>query len=310
MPRPGFYNDNEYRAYPFVYQVRAQTELTFPEKLIVDAGFIMGLDADFDPTAHTIWLHTITRSANAVQIVFKTDAPGAADTPLTFYRDLAAAEWLSEHAQTEPAAKPCAAEPIWEGFLVTSALTRIENELPVGGTTYAKNEYQLEPARIQNLAKSYLRSISLGNYARTAIPECGAAASTPQRPVIVNALCLKGNIKFKEGYQSEITQDARLNTINLSAGTNSGAEKDENFCAAGSELPLFPGEQIDPDKKFYGGGPACDELIFTINGLGGKNITLVGGNGVAITTTEDNKIKLSPATNAANACPPPTEPPL
>lgn len=304
MPRPGFYNDNEYRAYPFVYAVRPAPRPTAIEQSVVDAGFIMGLDADFNAAADSVWLDQISRSGNTFEFVFKTDAAGALNVPLTFRRNVAADEWETEFANTEPAEIACAEEPVWEGFLTTGSLSGLATQVAAGATvTFAKNEYQIELARIQNMAKSYLRSINLGNYERTRIPACEQANNINVRPVILNATCLKGNVKLKEGYQCQITQNTQLNTIDLSAGENVGAEKDAVFCENGSELPQHPDEQKQPNEKFYSGGPACDELIFTINGIGGKNINILGGAGITIKTTDsEHQLKIELQSNAQNLC--------
>jgi hypothetical protein len=307
MPRPSFYNDNEYRAYPFVYAARAQTEPTAIERAVVDAGFILGLDADFNSATDSVWLHTVTRAANTITCNFKTDAVGAENILVSFSRNITAEAWTTEYAQSVPAANLCAREPVWEGFLVTSTLAPLAAQIASGQTlTFTKNEYQIEPARIQNLARSYLRSISVGNYARTQVPECGGPPNAA-RPIILNAGCLRGDIKLKEGYQCQITQNARTRTIDISASPTAGAEKDENFCANGGELPLFPGETTN-GRKFFSNSPACDELIFSINGLGGKNITLLGGSGITVTAAGANALKLELNPNAQNACPPQNEP--
>ena len=308
MPRPGFYNDNEYRAYPFIYTPRTPTELTIPEKVIVDAGFILGLDADFNTATDTVWLESIARAGDVLVFSFKTDAIGGSNSVLTFSRAIAAGEWLTEYAQTAPAENVCAREPVWEGFLVTGPLSAAAAEIAADTTVvFEKNEYQIEPGRIQNLARTYLRSISVGNYARTTVPDCAAPQNEPQT-VVLNSACMTGHIKFKEGYQCQIAQDSRTNIIDVSADQNAGAEKDETFCANGGELPLFPGETTD--NKFFSGGPACDELIFSINGVGGRNVTILGGSGITITAAGDNALKLELNTNAQNACPPQNEPPL
>lgn len=305
MPRPGFYNDNEYRAYPFIYQPRSQTEPTIPESAIVDAGFIMGLDADFNESTDSIWLAEIVRAATNLMFTFLTDAAGGDNTPLTFTQTIAAKEWHTEYAQTTPANLPCAEEPIWEGFLVTGPLTQLSEQIADGQTiTFQKNEYRVEPGRIQNLAKSYLRSITLGNYARTEIPPCSNNNSVLTRSIILNAACIKGDVKLKEGYQCQITQNTRTNTLDISAGVRAGTEKDAALCENGSELPLFAGEQIAVNEKFYSKSPACDELIYTLNGVSGKNISIVGGGGLTVTTTPENTVKLTLNVNAQNACPP------
>lgn len=305
MPRPGFYNDNEYRAYPFIYQSREQTEPTLPESVIVDAGFIMGLDADFDEKKNSVWLAEISRVGATLRFTFKTDAAGGTGYNLIFTRNVTAEEWLTEYEQTSPAGLPCATEPVWEGFLVTGVIKNAAS-LPASGQTltFNKNEYRIEPGRIQNLAKSYLRSITVGNYERTNIPTCGTSRN-PTRPIILNAACIKGDVKLKEGYQCQITQNSRTNTIDISAAATAGTEKDAAFCEYGSELPLYVGEELKEGFKFYSGSPACNELIFTLNGVGGKNISLLGGNGVTLTTIDENTLKLTIDANSQNACPPP-----
>lgn len=301
MARAGFFNDNEYRAYPFIYRARGQSELTAPEAGIVDAGFILGLDAEFDPSVNSIWLAAITATTENLEFRFETDAPGAAGVPLTFTGPRTA-EWTTLYAATGPAPHVCAEEPIWEGFIVTGALPDVF-AAPMAAT-YTPEDYVIEPGLLQNLAKSYLRSISVGNYERTVVPACDAPQEGTARKVVTNARCLKGDIIFKEGYQCIITQNTRAKSITITASTTAaGIEPPEELCTYNGELPLFPGEQPQPGSKFLGGGPACSELIFTVNGAGGKNLLLFGGGGVQINTdSAANAIIVKLDTNTQNAC--------
>jgi hypothetical protein len=299
MPRPGFYNDNEYRAYPFIYTGSADTSL--PTSLIVDAGVVMGLDAEFDPASHSVWLSSIARINQMLTVEFATDAPGALEVPLQFTTTIADNVWQTGFAETRTAdltAVPCAAEPIWEGFLTTGALAADLD--PYFIITFAANQHQLEPARIQNLAKSYLRSISVGNFARTTIPACDTLNST-NRPIVLNTECMKGNIRFKEGYNCAITQTDRAKEISVGAGVTSGMAADSDLCAAGGEIPLYAGEAIPENNKFYGGGPACNELITTINGVNSRTLNIIGGTGVQIGTAP-HKITVALNTNSQNNC--------
>jgi hypothetical protein len=302
MPRPGFYNDNEYRAYPFIYTVGGDTRL--PNNLIVDAGVVMGLDADFDPTLHTVWLSKIQRSGTTLLFELATNAPGAASAPLQFTRSITAADWQTQFVETAPAditVAACAAEPLWEGFLTTGPLASYAAGLGTNESViFSINQHNLEPARIQNLAKSYLRSISLGNFARTNVPPCNEI-NTTNRPVVLHTHCMVGDIRFKEGYHCSITQTDRSKEISVSAGLTAGMPIDGELCDAGSELPLYEGEALPEDSKFYGGGPACSELITTINGVGGRVLNIVGGSGVQV-TTEPLKITVGLDTNSQNNC--------
>lgn len=287
MPRAGFYNDNEYRAYPFIYKKTGPTP-SLPDACIVDCGIIMGLDSQFDAAQHRVWLASIQRNTNTVTFTLETDAPGV-PAQLVFTRDVDAAEWQTEHTESAPAEKECATEPAWEGFLVTGVLTSlVENMTPGSTLNFTDSDYVLEPARIQSLVKSYLRSISLGNYSRVVAltpEECGGPESVPPRYVVVNKRCMRGDLKFKEGHNCEITQVNRNNEIIVGAVLGAGAGGD-NIC---EEIKLFDEEEPPVGSKLLSGGPACDEIVFTVNGVNyDGTLQLVGGTGINIKQDPDN----------------------
>lgn len=309
MPRPGFYNDNEYREYPFIYETAAVNEpgvgdppaaTLLPNSAIVDAGFILGLDALFDDDSNSVWLSSVQRVNNVFRFTFSTDA--ARNPPLVFEQDVLLDEWAVVYAESVVGAElDCAEEPVWEGFIVTGPLQALRAALPTNGIlTFNKDVYQIEPGRLQNLHKSYLRSISVGNYDRVRVPPCGQTGNL-SRDIIANALCLKGDIRLKEGYNCQITQTDRANEILVTAVKGGGEPYDAALCDAGSELPLYAGEQLAAGSKFYGGGPACDELIATINGIGGPNVTILGGAGIEV-RVEAGKIKIQQRPNAQVTC--------
>lgn len=285
MPRPGFYNDNEYRAYPFVFKPNAGQ--TMPESAVVDAGVIMRLDSNFDDKIHTVWLASITRDTGRFYFEFKTDA---APESLRFSRSAGAKEWEIEYADSDERTD-CenVDDPVWEGFLVTGPLKELNEWLSADDTvTFAKDVYQLEPARIQNLNHAYVRSVNVGNYDRIVVPGCEDKNRVLVAPnVVLNKACMAGDLRFKEGYNCSIRQTTFANEIVIGASLGAGAPVDAELCANGSELALFPDEQLFSGSKFFSGGPACDELIFTINGLGGPAVTLTGGGGINVSTKTD-----------------------
>ena len=294
MPQPGFYNDNEYRAYPFVY---TSTATGLPTSAVVDAGIVLGLTAlDDGVTDYSVWLHSVSRTDAGFNFTFYYGASAVAPTTLTFFRPDTADQWVTLFAENE----------MWEGFIVAGPATELYTTLAVGQTTtFSRDVYKLEPARIQNLQKSYLRSISVANYDRLRVPDCNNATLHTTRQIVVNASNLQGNIRLKEGYNCQITQTDRANELSVSAIKNSGAQIDAALCDFGSEVPLYIGEPLTINSKFYGGGPACDELIATINGVGGSAINFVGGNGVAITTEIIDgmgTIKIAKKENAQTNC--------
>jgi hypothetical protein len=321
MPRAGFYNDNEYRAYPFVYKVTDAvpsfaelpssgnkhmiyltrdtgakyrwtgnayalldpTAPALPDACILDAGVIMGLMSEFDPTQHSVWLESVSRVADVFTFTFRTDAPGAASQPLTFTRPADASEWLSEQVDAAD----------WEGFFVTGPLTELAAQMPNNtAMTIANVDRVLEPARIQSLVKSYLRSVSLGNYRRTLVTPSSACETSSSavnvREIVVNAEGLQGDLRLKEGYNCRISQTDFNREIRVAAEVGAGLPPDNELCSRGGELPLYAGEEPPEGSPFLSGGPACDETIATINGMGGPNVTLIGGPGVGVTTDSEN----------------------
>lgn len=304
MPRPGFYNDNEYRWYPFIYQ-KAPPPVSVPLSTIVDCGIIMGLDSQFDESQHTVWLASVSRTGDTIEFTLTTNAPGVTG-PLVFTRDVDATEWQTEHVESSPGGEVCSLEPAWEGFLVTGPLQELVENLEDGVTReFSSSYYVVEPGRIQSLVKSYLRSITVGNMARPEARSSCDETNTVVRPVIINSRCINGNIRFKEGYNALIRQRDSINEISIGAARGSGQRPDGSLCENGSEIPFYAGEQPPPGSQFFSGGPACDELISSINGVQGPDITIVGGTGVEVRIDPDNpntlRISLS-NTNIAGNC--------
>lgn len=309
MPRPGFYNDNEYRAYPFVFKPNLPDPL-LATNVIVDAGIILGLDA-FTTTVsdYTVWLASIERLTDTFKFTFWYAEKNyvAKPTPLVFTCPVTATDWTTIFSESAPVTV-ATADPIWEGFLVVGKIETLVATMTTGQTlTFAQNSYQLEPGRIQSLNRAYLRSITVANYDRPRVPDCSdtPAPTTGARVIVTNRGNLKGPLFFKEGYNCQITQTTRANEISISALKNAGSAADAAFCAHGSELPLYAGEPFDAETQLYSNSPTCNQVISTINGLGGKNINIVGGNGVAITTDSDNnKITVAKKANAQTNCTP------
>lgn len=242
MPRPGFYNDNEYRAYPFVFKPGTPP---IPESAIVDAGMIMHLPSNFDDAEHSIWLASVTRRGTIFEFEFATDAVAE---KLLFLQAVNADSWQVLYADSE--ANPTVARPCpdiyaaaWEGFIVTGPMKELAAFIPADNTLFfEKNVLRLEPARIQNLNKAYVRSINVGNYERVTVSDCGQVSPDRPRDIVMNAACLHGDIRFKEGYNCRILQTNYDNTITIGAGVGEGAAPDAELCENGSELPFYTNE--------------------------------------------------------------------
>jgi hypothetical protein len=338
MPRAGFYNDNEYREYPFTTKVND----ALPTDLIVDCGFIMGVDSGFDQATDCVYLYEVRKTATQLAIEFRTTAVGAAATGLVFTRNFNAEEWTTEFKASPSAATTCAAEPVWEGFVVSGVVSTTAALLPTGGSlnfvtassssssssslgsgasyTFTR---KIEPGRVQSLVGSYLRSVSVANYSRVVMNPCEVSPLTlPASTIVTNATCLKGNIKLRPGVNCQILQNnvARRLTIAASLGINADDPEAFKICSEGGEIrlsstdanPLLkPGRyngssssSTAPEySKFLSGGPACDQVISGINGLGAPNVKIVGGAGIQITADQlnPNTIQLNVADNLLTA---------
>lgn len=282
MARPGFYNDNEYRDYPFLTRVKPREGTDLPHEAIVDFGAIMGLDSEYAEPDSYVYLHSIQRSGDALRYEFRTTAEGAADEALVFTRELADPEFKLQWADSTPIGaldRPyCFGAPKWEGFLVTGLFEELLLALPGDGELlFAETEWQIEPARIQSLIKTFLRSVSLANFPRTqvTVPQCESESEPPEE-AIVNATCMKGDLKFKEGYNCAIQQNTPTNTIIIGASVGGGSGSQ---CV---EIPLYPGESPPPGSRYLTGGPSCGEIIKTVNGVGGRKIQLTSGPGFRV----------------------------
>lgn len=316
MPRAGFYNDNEYRAYPFVMKKEYGSAQELPAATIVDCGFIMGLDSEYAADNNTVYLYSVTRTATEFEFVFKTDATGAAHLPITFKYPINAEEWDTnfDESAANITNNFCANEPAWSGFIVVGRLDELKELLPTAGTIqfYATisaattPDYVVEPARVQSLVRAYLRAISAANYERPRVPSCAelnSSSSTnaePQeRQIIINATCISGNVKLKPGYNCAIRQVDNTSTLTVSAfKRDRGVEESSaEICQYGSELPLFPGQQPPAESPFLSGGPACDDLITSINGVGGNNVIIAADAGIQIVPFGENSIKIDVTPN-------------
>lgn len=328
MARPGFYNDNEYRSYPFVNKPLTVDKPAYelPDEAIVDAGFIMGLDAEYEDDEHNVRLSAVSAIDGLLRFTFTSNAPRCSNKQIVFTRNynideddviqVLENEWALELTESVSADAACADEPIWSGFLVTGKLEKLIADVDTRGgvVTFTENHanfYEIEPARIQNLNKAYLRSISVANYTRTTTPTCENTNTTlPAPQLIMNATCLQGPIFFKEGYNARIRQNNRANELYFAAEKGAGQKEDAELCANHGEIPFYANEVNEKPfvhgttrSKFLSGGWSCKDLIFTINGLGGSNVNIIGGKNVEVGYSSGaNAITVTLSKNAGGSC--------
>lgn len=140
---PNFYNCNRNRAYPFeagtvaVWNASAGTVEALADEVLVDAGFVVGLESGFQSGVHSIWLSKIIKSGAELAFQFTSDAPGLYEKPLVFTCNTADAVYTTVYADNSAEAygtsddsdtsEPgiCPNEPLWYGFIVIGKLSSI-----------------------------------------------------------------------------------------------------------------------------------------------------------------------------------------
>lgn len=313
MPRPNFFNDNINRTFPFKWATAGVatpasgpvTMLELPDEFIADCGFIMGPESGFEEGTHSIFLYQITRvSSTEIVYEFRSDAPKLANVPLIFTRNSTDAIYTSEFAESAVpeivpidlsisgslAPEVSCGEPYWTGYLVTGPMAAVTARLSVGDsiTRTSSSETLVEAALIQNLNNNQLVSLSIANADRTrAIRPDNCPPNQwpfPTGIIYVNSECLQGNLRFRSGYNMSVSQNNLTNTLQFSASVNAGAGEP---CG---EVKLFAAE-TPPEgatNNLLEGDYYCNEVLRSVNGLQGPNLTFFAGNGVAITSDEEN----------------------
>jgi hypothetical protein len=292
-----------------------------PHETIVDAGFILGVTAGYHTTNDRVYLRRVRREDPYLLFEFRTTAGGAAAESLYFVRRTDDPEFVQQWVESRswllplpfpvssssvslsavsvsqssdsnpfcvdpnnreilPCGGPGCDTPTWEGFLVTGQFGELLDMLANDSEwTFSPQLWVIEPSRIQNLNGAFVQGISLANRDRThaTVPAECSSASVDDSTVYPNAVCLQGHLKIKEGYNSVIRQETNTNSLIIGAALGAG---EGQHC---EEVPLYPGETSPDGGPFLTGGPGCGELVKTVNGKGGPDLRLFGGNGVRVT---------------------------
>lgn len=329
-----FYDLNSGRGYPFVeigpplmlYSGGGYAEL--PKSAVVGCVVILGHGSGFTPE-HRAYLYEIRRSSDRLTYEFRFSAPAMLGISLLFTREVDTQEFAVTRAASDAeggsSTDAFCSTVLVEGWLSTGDQRPLAATLADGEwLRRADQELYLEPARVQTLDGLFVNSINLANADRTRADyeECvgveqssssssavisesysvdvnSSSQSLDNRSYVVNATCLRGPLRFSNGYNVDIRQDNGLNTLTFSPGVGSGAGEP---C---EEVPLYAGETPPAGSRLLSGGPACNELIKTINGVGGPNLRLVAGAGVRLAGDglDPYKIRILLDHNGLAVCP-------
>jgi len=297
-----------------------------PSNAIVDFGCTLGVESGFSEGVDSVYLYGVARAGNFLMFEFRCTDAAMASHNLIFMRNVDEAENTIEYvdatAQGIPgsnfpsslsfsdvvAERLCDTRPLWDGYLITGDLTDLAAQLNLNGDVWyapgvdasGASELKVEPALTQNLGKTYLRSVSLANEARTKTTpyeSCSSSESigsdssaaidygASSSDCITNATCLSGPLVFREGYNCSIIQSTFDNSLSFSANKTSGAGEP---C---EEVSLSSDEARAEGSRFLSGGPSCFDLLNSINGVFGSGLTpsvlsLIAGPGIRIKPTD------------------------
>jgi len=308
-----FYNDNAAIRYPFVddgpllmtHSISGSVALS--NSSVVDFTCITGVDFDFNTanSLHRVYLSQISRAGDSFTFTFAFNATSLISYTLTFIVSASATEFTRIYSSASDST--AAALPInetcdylyAEGWLTVGDLTELATLLSSGQTlTRADGSVWIEPSRTQSLYKSFVRSINIANEPRTRTPDnCSNSSSSYSDSLIVNAQCLDGIIKFKEGHNITINQIDTQNKLTFTASPGAGLGV---LC---EDLLLYPDEKTPAGSKLLSGGPACNELITGINGLSGPAVQLLAGTGISIIDDPNtHTITIIPTMHGLDVC--------
>jgi hypothetical protein len=197
MSKLGFYNDNMFRAYPFVRENPIANEAAV-DAAIVDAGFILGPEVRYNSNTDKIFLSMVSYEGGSIIFGFSilrqcageyTDYGGIVFSQNAFAPEFSPARLEAETTKlcinkfgdkdhppaptTQVEIDEVIKDTVIDGFLITGNLETLRGLLAGGGTLSIG--YRLEPARVQNLNNTRVSSICVSNVKRVVIPPCKLA---------------------------------------------------------------------------------------------------------------------------------------
>lgn len=341
MARPGWYNDNVNRSFPFrqgtvdapIVGSSPYNTSSLPDYVIADCGFTLGGQSEYVEGNDVVYLTSVVRTGSLFVFTFQSSDDATGPYALTFTRAIDAdlyelsysdsdfphiADSVSDSVPTD------CRRPFWSGYLVTGDMEKLATfladgesftrQIPIGGA-------RVEPALVQNLSDTIVNSIGLGNSDRTRA-KSPTGCPAPEWPfqtycgedpcVYAQTDCITGDIRFEPGYNMAIASNVSTNTITFSVqpGAGKGTPCDTTADGGYNGVPLFPGESLPedpatgvPTSSVFGGGPLCNEVIRSINGAGGPLFQFKAGQGVVITPKPaENKIEVNVDLNTIDLC--------
>lgn len=288
MAKPGFWNDNSQRDYPFLLNRIGRRDLDggpigeIPYQTIVDVGFIFGPSSGFSSGVNSVWLAKITRLAlDRFEFEFATDAESLSTSRLVFRHEISE-DYTYSTAESSESFEDCGDIPAWEGYLVTGDLSGLAVLLPdtddfiLGISTQAV----VEPCVVQNFHGHFATGISVANLDRTRAtnPDGCRELCWPadQENVRIRERCLTGTVAFREGYNIVIQEDVGRNRLIFSAVVGQGEGEP---C---EPVKYYEDERPPRGRDLLDGSVSCGETVRSLGGATGPAVEIVAGGGASV----------------------------
>lgn len=268
-----------------------------PNSAVVDFGSSLGVLSFHEDAKHVVYLFEVRRKQSNLIFEFRSTAPGLVNRALSFSRDITSEDYVTEYSQSLATGTPfslsesaCVDDEIWEGYMVSGSMRELVELLSSDGMKLKgdANDAIVEQALNRNLVGSYARSINLANADRTRAENpvnCSIVAwPFTIAPMYINRECMIGPIRWKEGFNCVIDQSNFEKSITINAEVGGGAGEP---C---DEVPLFATEVAPAGDTLLTGGPTCNEVIRSINGVGGRVVDILTGRGVSVTSSPGNNL--------------------
>lgn len=279
MAERDFYNINDFIAYPLVYgdDFSFVSSGQLPRQGLVDAGFMFGLKSGFLADQHDVNLFSVEVTVSDVKLDFRSNAPGLAGYRWLFVFPLGIGQGCVDYVDAATIAGDVPDRQRGYAYLNVGDISDI---VALGVGLYLLNDPpRVEPALLQSLISSFVSDINLADDFRLCPVQCCNSSSSSSSSssggvsdAFLVATMLVGSVKFKEGYNAQISVDPVANAIVIGAGVGAGAGQPCHDLT------------IDEHGLLMDACGTCDGFVRSINGITSKTggLSLAGGPGVTV----------------------------
>lgn len=274
-----FYKQNEQVFYPFLaYSSLGFSGGTLSNRAVVDAGFMLGIDAGF-VASNKVFLHALVLEASHATFVFRSDAAGLSDYEWRFQFPYDAGFGCSSQVDATDITNSIADPNKGWGFLSVGDLSGLQ-PLSVGTKLFTTPPI-IEQALLQNLALTFVKNVNLANDARRCPPNCCESETSHAQNTfaVAGGTALTGDLRLKPGYNATVSVDSAGNVITIGAQKGAG---EGTTCV--DVLVNESGMYRDPDEHGVPQCESCEDFIRSINGrtFPTNQVTISGDAGIAV----------------------------